>query len=156
MGAAAAVSRGFGAVRVLVIAGVLGTTYLGNTFQSANSVSNVLFELLAAGALSAVLVPTFVRHLDTGDQEGAELLAGELLGVALLVLGAVSLVGMLASPWIADLLTAAVSDPQVASAQRELTTFLLWFFIPQVVLYGLGTISIAVLNARRSFVVPRP
>ena len=154
MGAAAAVSRGFGAVRVLVIAGVLGTTYLGNTFQSANSVSNVLFELLAAGALSAVLVPTFVRHLDAGDQEGAEILAGELLGVALLVLGAVSLVGMLASPWIADLLTAAVSDPQVASAQRELTTFLLWFFIPQVVLYGLGTISIAVLNARRSFVVP--
>ena len=43
---------------VLVIAAVLGTTYLGNTFQAANSVSNVLFELLAAGALSAVLAPS--------------------------------------------------------------------------------------------------
>ncbi|MDQ1521099.1 MAG: putative peptidoglycan lipid flippase, partial [Actinomycetota bacterium] len=55
MGAVTAVSRGFGFVRVLVIAGVLGTTYLGNTFQATNSMSNVLFELLAAGALSAVL-----------------------------------------------------------------------------------------------------
>ena len=43
---------------------VLGTTFLGNAFQSANSLSNVLFELLAAGALSAVLVPTFVKLLD--------------------------------------------------------------------------------------------
>jgi len=154
MGAAAAVSRGFGAVRVLAIAAILGTTYLGNTFQSSNSVSNVLFELLAAGALSAVLVPTFVGHLDTGDQAGTEHLAGELLGVTILVLGAVSVIGMLAAPWLADLLTAAVSDPSIAAEQQQLTTFLLWFFIPQVVLYGLGAISIAVLNAQRSFVIP--
>ena len=72
MGVAAAVSRGFGGIRVLVIAAVLGTTYLGNAFQSSNTVSNVLFELLAAGALSAVLVPSFVSHLDRGDTRGAE------------------------------------------------------------------------------------
>ena len=75
MGAAAAVSRVVGGGRVLVIAAVLGTTYLGNAFQSSNTVSNLLFELLAAGALSAVLVPTFVGHLDRGDQPGAERLA---------------------------------------------------------------------------------
>ena len=154
MGAAAAVSRGFGALRVLAIAAILGTTYLGNAFQSSNSVSNVLFELLAAGALSAVLVPTFVGHLDTGDREGAEHLAGELLGVAIIVLGTVSVVGMTAAPWLADLLTTAVPDPTIAARQQDLTTFLLWFFIPQVVLYGLGAISIAVLNAQRSFLIP--
>jgi len=154
MGVAAAVSRGFGALRVLAIAAILGTTYLGNTFQSSNTVSNVLFELLAAGALSAVLVPTFVGHLDAGDRSGAELLAGELLGVAILVLGAVSIIGMAAAPWLADLLTTAVPDPQIAAQQRQLTTFLLWFFIPQVVLYGLGAIATAVLHATRSFVVP--
>ena len=48
MGVVTAISRGFGFVRVLVIAGVLGATYLGNTFQATNSMSNVLFELLAA------------------------------------------------------------------------------------------------------------
>lgn len=154
MGAAAAVSRVVGGGRVLVIAAVLGTTYLGNAFQSSNTVSNLLFELLAAGALSAVLVPTFVGHLDRGDQEGAELLASELLGVALLVLGAVSVVGMVLAPWLADVLTVAVADPSIARQQQELTTFLLYFFVPQVVLYGLGAIATAVLHARRSFVVP--
>lgn len=154
MGAAAAVSRGFGALRVLAIAAILGTTYLGNAFQSSNSVSNVLFELLAAGALSAVLVPSFVGHLDSGDQRGAEHLAGELLGVAILVLGSVAVLGMVAAPWLADLLTTAVPDPAIATQQQQLTTFLLLFFIPQVVLYGLGAISIAVLNAQRSFIIP--
>jgi putative peptidoglycan lipid II flippase len=43
MGAMTAASRLAGFVRVLVIAAVLGTTALGNTFQSANLVSNVLF-----------------------------------------------------------------------------------------------------------------
>lgn len=154
MGAAAAVSRVLGGGRVLVIAAVLGTTYLGNAFQSANTVSNLLFELLAAGALSAVLVPTFVGHLERGDRAGAERLAGELLGITLVVLGVVTVVGMVAAPWLAAVLTVAVADPQVAAAQRELTTFLLWFFIPQVVLYGVGAIATAVLHARRSFVVP--
>lgn len=139
---------------MLVIAAVLGTTYLGNAFQSSNTVSNLLFELLVAGALSAVLVPTFVGHLEDGDQAGAEHLAGELLGVTVLVLCAVSVVGVALSPWLADLLTVAVEDPTVAADQRALTTFLLVFFIPQVVLYGVGAISTAILHARRSFVIP--
>jgi len=154
MGAAAFVSHGFGALRVIVISAVLGTTHLGNSFQGANSVSNVLFELLAAGALSAVLVPTFVTAGDRGDDEGAERLAGELLGASTLVLGAVSVLGMALAPWIARLLTAEVADPRVAADQRHLTTVLLWFFIPQVVLYGLGAVATAVLQARRSFLVP--
>ncbi|HTO01170.1 MAG TPA: lipid II flippase MurJ, partial [Microthrixaceae bacterium] len=154
MGVAAAVSRGFGAIRVLAIAAILGTTYLGNAFQSSNTVSNVLFELLAAGALSAVLVPTFVGLLDNSDKEGAESLASELLGLATLILGAIAILGVVAAPWLARILTSAVDDPSIAAAQRDLTTFLLWFFIPQVVLYGLGAIATAVLNAQRSFVVP--
>lgn len=154
MGLAAALSRAFGAVRVLAIAAILGTTYLGNAFQSSNTVSNVLFELLAAGALSAVLVPTFVGLLDNQDQPGAETLASELLGLATLILGAVAVIGVAASPWLARILTSAVDDPAISASQRSLTTFLLWFFIPQVVLYGLGAISTAVLNAQRSFVVP--
>ena len=69
MGVATFTSRSIGFVRVWVIARVLGTTFLGNTYQSSNSVSNVLFELLAAGALSAVLVPTFARHLSSGGEQ---------------------------------------------------------------------------------------
>ncbi|HEY9557334.1 MAG TPA: lipid II flippase MurJ, partial [Acidimicrobiales bacterium] len=152
MGVIAAVSRAVGFVRVLVIAAVLGTTYLGNAFQAANSVSNVLFELLAAGALSAVLVPTFVDLLDQGDDEGAEEVAGGVLGVAVVVLGVVSLVGIVAAPLLARALTVGVPADTVED-QRELITHLLRFFVPQVVLYAAGTIATAVLYAKRRFAV---
>lgn len=152
MGAVAALSRAIGFVRVLVVAGVLGTTYLGNSFQAANSFSNVLFELLAAGALSAVLVPTFVELLDGGDDEGAERVAGGVLGLALLALGGVAVVGVVAAPLLARLLTLGV-PAESAAEQRDLVTHLLRFFVPQVVLYAAGTVATAVLYAKRRFAV---
>lgn len=151
MGVAAAVSRAFGGLRMVVIAAVLGTTYLGNAFQSSNSFSNVLFELLAAGALSAVLVPTFVDLLRRGEQRRLEEVAGGLLSLALVALGAVSLLGMVFAPAIARLLTSGVGDPEVAAEQRALTTFLLRWFIPQVCLYAAGAVATGLLQARRSF-----
>jgi putative peptidoglycan lipid II flippase len=123
MGAAAAVSRAFGGLRMVVIAGVLGTTFLGNTFQAANSVSNVLFELLAAGALSAVLVPTFVGFFARADDRRVEEVAGGILSIAFVGLGIVSLLGIVFAPQLAALLTAQVDDPQIAQQQDELTTW---------------------------------
>lgn len=153
MGAAAGVSRIFGGARMVVIAAVLGTTYLGNTFQAANSVSNVLFELLAAGALSAVLVPTFVALLARNTPGRAEEVAGRILGVALVVLGVVTALGVILAPSLAALLTTGVDDPAVRTAQEELTTFLLRFFVPQVLLYAVGAVATAVLHAHRRFVL---
>jgi putative peptidoglycan lipid II flippase len=157
MGAATAVSRVLGFGRVLVIAAVLGTTDLGNIFSASNSVSNVLFDLLAAGALSAVLVPAFVELLGRGAGDEAEQeterLAGALLGWALVALTPVCLVGVLAAPAIARLLTAGTPDPSVAAAQTQLATFLLRLFVPQVLLYAVGAVATAVLHAKRRFAV---
>lgn len=150
MGALTAVSRLVGFLRVLVVAAVLGVSSLGDAFQSANSLSNVLFELLAAGALSAVLVPAFVDLLDRGDDDGAEEVAGGVLGLALMGLGAIVVVGIVAAPWLARLLTASADGPDVAQ-QRELVTFLLRLFLPQVVMYAAGTVASGVLFAKRRF-----
>ncbi|HEX4491775.1 MAG TPA: lipid II flippase MurJ [Acidimicrobiia bacterium] len=153
MGAATAVSRAFGLVRVLVITAVLGTTFLGNTFQASNSISNVLFDLLAEGALSAVLVPTFVDLFRRGRDEEAERLAGGLLGAALVLLGTISVLGIVFAPELARALTAGNRNARVAAQQRELATFLLRFFVPQVLLYAFGAIATGILYARRRFVV---
>ena len=154
MGLATAVSRVVGALRVLVIASVLGATVLGNVFQSSNALSTVLFELLAAGALSAVLVPGFVELLDGGDRQAAEQLAGGILGRALVGLGLVSVVGVVVAPLLAAVLTAFVEDPAVADDARALSTFLLRFFVPQLVLYAVGAVATAVLHAQRRFAIP--
>src|SRR3546814_18532714 len=119
------------------------------------SVSNVLFELLAAGALSAVLVPTFVDMLDQGDDEGAEEVAGVVLGVAVVVLGVVSLVGIVAAPLLARALTVGVPAEPVED-QRELITHLLRFFLQTGVLYEAGAIHTAVRYAKRRLAAHPP
>jgi len=147
-------SRVTGFVRVVAIGAALGTTFLGNTYQTSNLVSNILFELLAAGLLSSVLVPTFVRLVDAGQREDAEHVAGAVLGVCLAVLGAVLLAGLVLRPLIMRLLTVTVSDPEVRRQEIALGSFLLWFFLPQLLLYAAGAVVTALLHGARRFAAP--
>lgn len=152
MGVATAASRLIGFGRVLVVAAVLGASALGDAFQGANSFSNVVFELVAAGALSAVLVPTFTNLVDRGDRVEAERLAGGLLWLAVVGLGAVSVVGVAAAPLLARLITAGVPAADVAE-QRALVEYLLRWFVPQILLYAFGAIATAALYATRRFAI---
>ncbi|MEA2933191.1 MAG: putative peptidoglycan lipid flippase [Actinomycetota bacterium] len=145
------VSRATGLLRVLAIGAALGATFLGNVYQTANLVSNLLFELLAAGMLSSVLVPPFVALLDADRGEDAERLAGALLGVTLALMGAVTLAGLLARPWIMRALTLAVPDAGVRQAEIGLGSFFLIFFVPQVLLYAVGAVATALLHSARRF-----
>ena len=145
------VSRATGLVRVLAIGAALGATFLGNVYQTANLVSNLLFELLAAGMLSSVLVPHFVALLDADRREDAQRLAGALLGVVLAVMAAVTVVGLAARPWIMRALTVTVPDADVRHAEIRLGSFLLLFFVPQVLLYAVGAVATAVLHSARRF-----
>lgn len=144
-------SRITGLLRVLAVAAALGATFLGNTYQSANLVSNLLFELLAAGVLSSVLVPPFVELLDSGRRDEAEEIAGGFLGLGLAVLGVVCVAGILARTYIMQTLTVAVPDPAVRAAEVRLGSFLLILFVPQVLLYAVGTVATALLHGARRF-----
>jgi putative peptidoglycan lipid II flippase len=153
MSVATLASRGIGFAKVWVIAAVLGATYLGNTYQASSSVSNILFELIAAGALSAVLVPTFVDLFRAGDDREAERLASGVLGLALAVMAVVSIAGIVFATPIARLLSSSAPNDRVESQQVALSAFFLRFFVPQVMLYAIGTVATAVLFAKRRFVI---
>lgn len=150
MAIATIASRILGFARVMVIAAVLGTTALGNTFQSTNSISNVLFDLLAAGALSAALVPQLVHALARGKKDLDEMVSS-LMMLVIIVLGTVTIIGLVyaddISHWLFSRAPQATRDDQIRTG-----TILLRFFLPQIVLYGIGAIAIAVLTAKRRFV----
>ena len=149
-----AVSRLTGFVRIVVVAAVLGTTFLGNTYQSANTIPNIVFELFAAGALQAVLVPALVARFDRDDHAGAERLAGSVLGYTGVVLAGLAVVGALAAPWLMGVLVSGVDDPAVREDQIALGAVFLWIFLPQVLVYDVGLVSTAVLHARSRFALP--
>lgn len=140
-----------GFVRVILVGGALGATFLGNTYQSANVVSNVLFELLAAGMLGAVLVPAIVGRLASGTRADARFLAGAVLGRALVLLTPVVVVGVLAAPWLMRALSAGVADSGVRADQIRLGSFLLVFFLPQILLYAVLAVTTAMLQADGRF-----
>lgn len=147
------ISRLTGLVRIVVVGAVLGDTFLGNTYQSTNTVPNLIFELMAAGVFQAVLIPTIVRHVAAGAREQAEHIAGAVLGVALMALSAIALLAMAASPWIAEALFSG-SDPLVRADQVRLGTIFLLLFLPQVGMYAAGMVATGVLNADDRFAIP--
>lgn len=150
MAAATIVSRAIGFARIIVVAAVLGTTAIGNTFQSTNAVSNVLFDLLAAGVLSAAIVPQLVRALNAGDKEFKKLMSS-LSTLVVFGLGLIALVGIIFAEPIARMLFAN-APTNTRAEQIEVGAKLLRFFMPQVVLYGLGALAVAGLIAKRKFI----
>lgn len=144
------VGRIAGFVRVVVVVVVFGRSFLGATYQAANGVPNLVFELIVAGALSSVLVPTLVRHLEARDEYGARRIADRVLGTSLVVVGAVTAVLMLLADPIARLLFIKDPDPEKIALGR----LLLWFFLPQTLLYVVAMVATGVLQSRRRFLAP--
>ncbi|MEJ5869397.1 lipid II flippase MurJ [Pseudokineococcus sp. 5B2Z-1] len=146
-----ALARVAGFLRGLVFtAGVGNATVVGEAYNAANTVPNVLFEVVAGGALAGAVVPLLAGPLAAGDRRGAERVVGALLGwtLVLLVPAAVA-VAALAGP-LSHLLRpgAALAD------QRALVAAMLVVFAPQVVLYGLGVVLTGALQAQRRFTWP--
>lgn len=144
-------SRLTGFVRVLVAAAVLGNGLLGDTYHAANTVPNLLFELVAGGVLQAVLVPGFVAVLREHGERELGRATGAVLSVVTLALAGIAAVVMLVSPLITWALTSS-GDQSAVADKREVMTPMLLVFIPQIVFYGIGMVTTAALAAKRRFV----
>ena len=141
-----ALSRVTGFVRIAAIAYALGVTTLAGTYSYANETPNIVYELLLGGVLTATLVPLFVKHFETRDNDAAS----AIFTVSILVLLAVTVLGVLLAPWIVRLYTLRVHGAHRAE-QQQLATSFLRLFMPQMLFYGIATLATAMLNARRRF-----
>jgi putative peptidoglycan lipid II flippase len=148
------VSRITGFVRVVVVAAAMGTTFLANTYQTANTAPNVLFELVAAGVLTSVFVPTFVEYIVNDRKDEGWEAANALTSVAIIGLVALAVILGLVAPLVMRLFTLGVQDGRIRNAEIGLGTTFLRLFAPQVVFYGVGMIMSAALNAHRRFGLP--
>lgn len=151
---ATAASRVTGFVRVVVVAGAMGTTFLANTYQTANTAPNVVFELVAAGVLTSIFVPTFVDYIVRGRQEEGWEAGNALASVALVGLAALALLLAVAAPAVMQLLTIGVEDPALREREVELGATFLRLFAPQIAFYGAGMIMTGALHAHRRFALP--
>ncbi len=139
-------SRVLGFVRAIVIAAAIQTSLLADTYNVGNTLPNILYILVAGGAINAVFVPQLVRAMKQPD--GGARFTDALLTAALLGLAVLTVAATLAAPWIVSLYANSSwrSGPELGVA----TTFAYWC-LPQIFFYGLYTIAGQVLNARGRF-----
>jgi putative peptidoglycan lipid II flippase len=135
---------GFG--RSLVFSKTVGDTCLGDTYNAANSLPNVLFEIVAGGVLAGVVVPVVARHAGAGRAEHASRTASALITWTLLVLTPAGL-AVLAG---ARLFATAFAKADCAGSAETLASLVV-MFAPQVWLYGLAVVSAGVLQAHHRF-----
>jgi putative peptidoglycan lipid II flippase len=144
-------ARVTGFARTLVFTNAVGAGSTADTYLAANNVPNIVFEVVAGGALAGLVVPMLAGGIATGDTEQVRRTASALLGWTLLVLVPLAAVlALLAHPIAAGLLGADGDDP----AKVDLAARFLLVFAPQVVLYGIAVVLTGVLQAHRRFAGP--
>ena len=114
-------------------------------FNVANTVPNMLYILLAGGVFNAVLVPQLVRSL-RNDPDRGEAYTNRVVTLAALFLVAVTVLLVVAAPWLVDLV-APTFDGAVRDSAIDFTRLCL----PQVFFYGMYVLVGQILNARGPF-----
>ncbi len=143
---------GFG--RVLLIGAVLGPSYFGNLFQLANQLPWIVFELAIGALLGALLIPPLVKHIESGDRQATERLAGQFLGFVLAVFAAVTAAVMVGSVIIIRGLAAPIADGAVRDDFIDAGLPLLLLTGPQLIGYGIAVTGQAVQHALGHFAIP--
>jgi putative peptidoglycan lipid II flippase len=145
------ISRVLGFVRDTIIARIFGAGVASDAFFVAFKLPNLLRRIFAEGAFSQAFVPILAEYKQQQGEEAARTFVAYVSGMLTLVLAVVSLLGVLAAPWIVWVTAPGFAD----EAERfELTTDLLRITFPYILLISLSSLAGAILNTWNRFAVP--
>ena len=141
-------SRITGFFRAVLGVAVLGTALLADTYNVANTMPNILYNLLVGGALTAIFVPQLVRSFS--DADGGEGFASRLVTTISGILLLLVLVGVIFAPALVRLYAPEFSE---VGFERELEIAIAFtrYCLPQIFFLGLFTMLGQVANSRGSF-----
>jgi putative peptidoglycan lipid II flippase len=145
------VSRILGFLRDLVIARAFGAEIASDAFFVAFRLPNLLRRLVAEGALSSAFIPVFTEYVTSRSRADTLRMLRAVAGAMLLLLGSLTLLGVLGAPGIVRVMAPGFfADPTAG----ELTVRLTRLMFPYLFLVGLAALVMGVLNAHRHFLLP--
>lgn len=153
MAAGTVASRATGFLRVLALGYALGFNRVSDAYNLANTLPNIVYELILGGVVSATLIPLFVGLFDDETEEDAWHGVAAVLWLVLAVTAVLSVVFFVAAPLLSAPY-AALNHASQADAQKHLTVAFMRYFAPQVVLLAGMSVGTAILHARRRFGPP--
>jgi putative peptidoglycan lipid II flippase len=148
MAVATLVSRVTGLLRTMVLAAALGVGLVNDAYNTANTLPNIVYELLLGGVLTSVIVPLLV-HAQERDRDGGVTYAQRLSTLAIAGLVVVTAVAVAVAPALTALY-GIQGDP----GQVRLANWLARILLVEIVFYGVGALAQAILNSRGVFGPP--
>jgi len=149
MAAGTLASRITGVFRDIALVAAIGTGIFSDTYSVANSIPNIIYILIAGGAINAVFIPALVRHMEDDADQGKQF-TDQLLTLVSIVLIGIVLITVLVAGLIVHLYATNLWSP----AEFEVATMFARWCLPQIFFYGLYTLASQILNSRSSFSLP--
>ncbi|MEP7304062.1 MAG: murein biosynthesis integral membrane protein MurJ [Acidobacteriota bacterium] len=142
-------SRLVGLVRQRVIAHYFGlTTDVADAWAAGFRIPNLVQNLFGEGALSASFIPVYASLVARGDRRQADRVAGAVGSLLALVVSGVVLVGVVATPWLIDVIA-----PGFTGDRRALTIAVVRILFPGMGLLVLSAWCLGILNSHHRFLL---
>ncbi|MBM3312492.1 MAG: murein biosynthesis integral membrane protein MurJ, partial [Candidatus Aminicenantes bacterium] len=143
------ISRVLGLVREQVFAYLFGAGMATDAFNAAFRLPNLFRDLFAENALSTAFVPVLTAEKQKG-KEAMNRFASNILNTLLLVVGFLTLAGMVFSPWLAKLIAPGFGG---VSGKTALTAQLAAVLFPFLLFIALAAWAMSYLNTEGEYFV---
>jgi putative peptidoglycan lipid II flippase len=129
-------------VRQVAFGLYFGTGPEMDAYVAAARLPELLFMVVAGGALGAAFIPVFTARLALKDTAGAWRLTSAIINLLLLLLAPLSLLAMLLAPWLVRTIIA----PDFSPALQARTALLLRIMLLSPAIFGVSGILMGALN----------
>jgi putative peptidoglycan lipid II flippase len=147
-----------GLLRQILIARAFGTSADLDAFVAATTFSDLLFSVIAGGAIASVFIPVFSGYLmrDQAGRSDGWRFASAVLNDIFLLVTALSAFGMLFAQQVVDHLLVPCSPPPpcIPLAERLLMASLLRLVLISTIVFGVSGTLTGILHAHNHFVLP--
>lgn len=139
-----------GLVRQILVLDTFGTEDVLDAFNAASTYTDLIFSLVAGGALASAFVPTFTSFLAKNKRRNAWYLASAITNLVLLILTLTSILSALFAREIVQYLLA----PKFSHDLQILTASLLRILLIAPSIFGISGLLMGILNAHQIFLWP--
>ena len=143
-------SRVAGLAREMIIGARFGAGAELDAYLAAFRVPDLLFQLIAGGALGSAFIPVFTGCLARRDLRGAWRLFSAVSNLVLIVMTTVAVIAALSAPF----LVRTVLAPGFSPDQQALTVSLMRWMLVSTIIFGVSGIVMGVLNSFQHFLLP--
>lgn len=142
-----------GLVRQILVSRAFGTDQVLDAFYAAATFPDLLFSLLAGGALASAFVPTFTGFLANEKRDDAWRLASSITNLVILILSLVSGLAALFAPTLVRHVL-FVLKPELDPALQSMTVDLLRIILIAPTIFGVSGLLMSILNTHQKFWLP--